>query len=153
MAALVEILTYLPTTDPQYQNYEKQLQEIAAAAKACQQPSGLWHTSLYDQNDCYPGAGFLPGQVDGDETSGSAFLIYGIAWGIDNGLLPASGYENVVKNGWIALQSKIQPNGSLGYSEVVGQCPAEVQPTDTTDFGTGAFALAGLEVNTLYGTQ
>jgi rhamnogalacturonyl hydrolase YesR len=152
MAALVEVLTYLPSTDPQYANYVALFQNMAAAVKARQQPSGLWHSSLNDSNDGYPGAGFSVGQVDGDETSGSAFLIYGIAWGIGNGLLSSTDYGTVVKNGWIALQSKIQPNGSLGYSEIVGQDPAEVQPGDTTDFGNGAFALAGLEVKALYGT-
>jgi rhamnogalacturonyl hydrolase YesR len=151
LAALTEILTYLPSSDPQYQNFVAQFKNLAAAAKACQQPSGLWHTSLYDQNDGYPGAGFSVGQVDGDETSGSAFITYGIAWGIQNGLL--TGYDTVVKNAWVALQSKIQPNGSLGYSEIVGQTPAAVNPSDTTDFGTGAFALAGLKVNALYGTH
>jgi rhamnogalacturonyl hydrolase YesR len=151
LAALTEILTYLPSSDPQYQNFVAQFKSLAAAAKACQQPSGLWHTSLYDQNDGYPGAGFSVGQVDGDETSGSAFITYGIAWGIQNGLL--TGYDTVVKNAWVALQSKIQPNGSLGYSEIVGQTPAAVNPSDTTDFGTGAFALAGLKVNALYGTH
>jgi rhamnogalacturonyl hydrolase YesR len=154
IAALAEILTYLPTSDPQYGNFVAQFQSLAASAKACQQPSGLWHTSLDDSNDGYPGAGFpTPGLVDGDESSGSSFLLYGLAWGINNGLLSSATYGNVVKNGWIALQSKIQPNGSLGYSEIVGQAPAEVQPTDTTDFGSGAFALAGLEVNALYGTH
>jgi rhamnogalacturonyl hydrolase YesR len=155
MAGLVEILTYLPTTDPQYANYVTLFKNMAAAAKARQQPSGLWHTSLNDQADGYPGAGFAVGQVDGDETSGSAFLVYALAWGIDNGLLPTgtNGYDSVVKNGWVALQGKIQPNGSLGYSEIVGQTPAAVNPSDTTDFGTGAFALAGLKVNALYGTH
>jgi rhamnogalacturonyl hydrolase YesR len=155
MGGLVEILTYLPPTDPKYASYVTLFQNMAAAIKARQQPSGLWHTSLDDPNDGYPGAGFKVGEVDGDETSGTVFFVYALGWGIQNGLLPgagANGYDSVVKNAWMALQSKIQPNGSLGYAQVVGQVAGPVTATNTTDFAAGAFALAALEVKALYGT-
>jgi hypothetical protein len=150
MGGLVEILTYLPTTDPRYNDYLTLFKNMAAAIKARQQPSGLWHTSLDDPNDGYPGAGFKVGEVDGDETSGTVFFVYALGWGIQNGLL--TGYDSVVKNAWVALQSKIQPNGSLGYAQVVGQVAGPVTATNTTDFAAGAFALAALEVKALYGT-
>jgi len=152
MAGLVEILTYLPTTDSRYNDYVTLFQNMAAAVKARQQPTGLWHTSLDDNNDGFPGAGFKPGQVDGDETSGTAFFVYAIGWGIENGLLPdgKDGYGDVVKNGWKGLLTKIQPNGSIGYAQIVGQVAGPVNPSDTTDFAAGGFALAGLEVMKLY---
>ena len=155
MAGLVEILTYLPPTDPKYASYVTLFQNMAAAIKARQQPSGLWHTSLDDPNDGYPGAGFKVGEVDGDETSGTVFFVYALSWGIQNGLLPggSNGYEDVVKNAWMGLQTKIQPNGSLGYAQVVGQVAGPVTATNTTDFAAGGFALAGLEIMQLYGNQ
>lgn len=80
------------------------------------------------------------------ETSGTSFYVYGLAWGINNGLLDRSEYEPVVMKGWDALVSHITDDGMLGYVQPVGAQPGEAWPDRTEVYGTGAFLAAGSEV-------
>ena len=80
------------------------------------------------------------------ETSGTAFYTYGIAWGINAGLLPRAEYEPVARRGWAALNRAIQPDGRLGYVQQVSDRPEKVEPGDTQYYGVGAFLLAATQM-------
>ncbi|MFT3740733.1 MAG: glycoside hydrolase family 88 protein [Breznakibacter sp.] len=112
---------------------------MAEALKLRQRSDGFWNASLDD-----------PGDFGGPETSGTSFFVYGMAWGINNGLLDRDTYLPVVEKAWNGLTSTaVQPSGFLGYVQGVGTNPASSQPVtagSTADFGVGAFLLAGSEM-------
>ena len=115
-----------------YQKMAKKLIEI-------QTPQGHWAMSLLGAAD-YP----TP------ETSGTAFFTYGLAWGINQGILDKATYEPAVFKGWNALTSYIRKDGMLGYVQPIGAAPGQAWPNKTEVYGTGAFLSAGSEVYKLY---
>ncbi|TGV01809.1 glycoside hydrolase family 88/105 protein [Flavivirga rizhaonensis] len=115
-----------------YKNMAKKLVEI-------QTPQGHWAMSLLGQ-EFYP----TP------ETSGTSFYIYGLAWGINQGILDVETYEPSVKKGWNALVSHVTKDGMLGYVQPIGAAPGKAWPNKSEVYGTGAFLSAGTEVYKMY---
>lgn len=146
IASLPRILQTLPVNDPHKSEYEADLKVMAARLKTIQGTDGFWRVSLYDYNE-YPGP----------ETSGTALFTYAIAWGINNGLLDSATYYPVVAKAWNGMvRDAVHSNGKLGYVQGVGSQPSSSQPVTyetTSDFGVGAFLLAGSEVSKLGSTQ
>lgn len=142
IAALARTLAVLPESDPHYSEYRTMFLAMAAKLKTLQQPDGFWYQSLLE-----------PTYYGGIETSGTAFFTYALAWGINQGLLPRELYLETVQKAWQGLVTlAVQPNGSLGYVQTVGQRPMPPPTaTDTADYGVGAFLLAGSEVYKLAG--
>jgi rhamnogalacturonyl hydrolase YesR len=143
-AAHARILDMLPVSDPHYQEYLSTFQAMADTLLNKQDQAGYWNENLADSNHC-----------GGPESSGTAFFTYGMAWGINNQLLDRATFLPAVIDAWnwlsnTAVQS--DPNGLLGYVQAVGDAPAcdanspLPGPTDTADFGVGAFLLAASEV-------
>jgi len=138
-AAHARILQQLPESNVNRNEYIETFRAMAEALKNRQQTNGFWYVSLDDSTD-YPGP----------ETSGTSFFTYGLAWGINNGILDSTTYYPVVARAWNALVStSVKSSGFLGYVQGVGSSPASSQPvtsSSTADFGVGAFLLAGSEV-------
>ncbi|MET0533851.1 MAG: glycoside hydrolase family 88 protein, partial [Steroidobacter sp.] len=84
------------------------------------------------------------------ESSGTGFFVYGMAWGIEAGLLDRKTYEPAVIRGWQALQTAVEPDGRLGWVQQVGDRPQNVAKEDTQYYGIGAYLLAGSAVLDLY---
>ena len=104
-----------------------------------QTPQGHWAMSLLGQ-EFYP----TP------ETSGSSFYIFGLAYGINKGILDHETYEPAVRKGWKAMTDCITEEGMLGYVQPIGAAPGKAWPDKTEVYGTGAFLSAGSEVFKLY---
>jgi rhamnogalacturonyl hydrolase YesR len=145
-AGLARVLDVLPTSDPHRSEYIQDFQDMAAALKAIQRSDGFWNVSLHD-----------PRHYGGPETSGTAFFTYGMAWGINKGLLSAGDYQPIVlkaRNG--LTHDALHPGGFLGDVQGTGKQPSDGQPVtyesvpDHDDFGVGAFFLAGSEVYALF---
>jgi len=136
LAAQVRVLQQLPPTDSHCAEYIRNIQQMAAALKDRQRTDGFWNPSLED-----------PNEYNGPETSGTAMFTYGIAWGINNGILDSATYYPVVLKAWNGMVTMaVQTNGFLGYVQAVGAGPAYASVTSTQDFGVGVFLLAGTEV-------
>lgn len=133
-AGLVTILRTLGKDDPQRARYERLFIDMSEALVAAQQDNGYWHTSLASRRPEPP------------ETSGTGFFVYGLAWGLNTGLLSGGQYEQAVDKGWAALERALSPNGRLGYVQQVGDRPRDVLPDDTQFYGSGAFLLAGRQM-------
>ena len=86
-----------------------------------------------------------------DETSGTAFFVHGMAWGINEGMLDRATYLPAVARGWAALNRAIQPDGRLGWVQQVSDRPDAVAASDTQFYGTGAYLLAGTAIYELGG--
>jgi rhamnogalacturonyl hydrolase YesR len=139
LAAHVRTLQQLPENHINRAEYIQTFQELASTLKDVQQKDGFWYSNLAD-----------PTYYGGPETSGTSFFTYGIAWGINNGLLDKNTYLPVIEKSWKALtEVSVQSNGFLAYVQGVGSEPKSSQPVtinSTADFGVGAFLLAGTEV-------
>ncbi|MCK4922530.1 MAG: glycoside hydrolase family 88 protein [Bacteroidales bacterium] len=79
------------------------------------------------------------------------YFTYGLAWGINKGILDRSDYEQAVKKGWNAILSHVTEEGMLGYVQPIGAAPGEAWPNKSEVYGTGAFLSAGSEIYKMYG--
>ena len=145
-AALPKVLQDLPETDAHRAEYIQVYQAMAQAIAASQQESGYWTRSMVD-----------PAHAPGPETSGTAFFTYGFLWGLNNGVLSEADYLPVVNKAWKYLtETALQPDGSIGYVQPIGEKAIPGQVLDahsTADFGVGAFLLAAAErVQYLHGS-
>jgi unsaturated rhamnogalacturonyl hydrolase len=134
-ASLPRILTYLPEGDPGRADYESLFKQMAAALIRQQQPDGLWRPNLADAQE-FP----MP------ETSGTGFFCNGLAWGIRNGLLDHDSYLPAVRRAWVGLVGNVSPEGKVQWGQSVGDRPDTVKQSDSHEYVTGAFLLAGSEV-------
>ena len=134
MAGLARTLEYLPKDDPARAGYIKQLQEMSAAVAKLQQPDGLWTASLLDPVDYKP------------EISGSALMTFGMAWGINNGILDRKTYTPVVTRAWAGMLKHIYADGRLGDIQQTGAAPSTYKPSASYNYGVGGFLLAGSEI-------
>jgi hypothetical protein len=100
----------------------------------------LWHPSLLD-----------PQEINTGETSGSGFFTFGLAWGINHGLLDRAAHLPAITRAWNGLMTRIGPNGMVGYVQPVGAAPDHLEAANTQDYGTGAFLMAGSEILRLLG--
>ncbi|MCM1351197.1 MAG: glycoside hydrolase family 88 protein [Alistipes senegalensis] len=142
VAALVRVLQELPADAPHRAAYVADLQAMCKAAKACQREDGFWNVSMHDESN-----------YGGKETTGTALFVYGMAWGINNGVLDRKEYLPATVKAWNAIVTEaVHPNGFLGYVQGTGKEPKDGQPVaydsvpDFEDYGTGCFLLAGSEI-------
>ena len=135
MGGLVRMLQYLPSNHPARPRFEQQFREMAAAILACQQSDGLWRASLLD-----------PASYPLQETSGSGFYTYALAWGINQKLLDRAPCEPAVRRAWAALVACVQADGMLTHVQPIGADPKAFAGDSTEVYGTGAFLLAGSEI-------
>jgi unsaturated rhamnogalacturonyl hydrolase len=136
MAGLVRTLQFLPKDHPDRPRFEKLLSDMADTIITCQQSDGLWHASLLD-----------PSSFPLKETSGSAFYVYALAWGVNNGVLGRQKFGPAVANGWNALAACLDANGKLTHVQPIGADPKSFPADSTEVYGVGAFLLAGSEVH------
>jgi unsaturated rhamnogalacturonyl hydrolase len=72
-----------------------------------------------------------------------------MAWGIDHAVLRKADYRPIVERCWRGLVKHIYADGRLGDIQPVGPAPGDYNPSSSYVFGTGAFLLAGSEVERL----
>jgi len=135
MAGLVRMLQVLPVDHPDRPRFLQQFREMAYRIAAVQSPDGFWRSSLLD-----------PYSYPMQETSGTGFHTYALAWGLNNGVLDRATYYPVVKRAWRALLTCVRDDGELTHVQPVGATPVAFDPHSTEPFGVGAFLLAGTEV-------
>jgi unsaturated rhamnogalacturonyl hydrolase len=135
MAGLARMLDYMPKDYANRSKYNKLLQEMAKSLKDKQQPDGFWKSDLLN-----------PAKYPMGETSGTAFFCYGIAWGINNGVLDKKTYLPVVQKAWAALTSAVQENGKLGWVQPGGDRPYLSKAEMSNWYSAGAFLMAGKQI-------
>lgn len=138
LAGLARVLRYLPADYLERPRYVALFQEMAPTIARLQRADGYWRSSLLN-----------PERLPLPETSGTAFYVYALAWGVNEGLLDRATYEPTIRRGWEALVRAVQPNGMLGYVQRIGDQPGETTASGTEIYGVGAFLLAGSEVHRL----
>ena len=116
--------------------YLKIFEEMAGKIKTLQRKDGTWSMGLLGGEEGYPVK----------ETSGTAFFTYGLAWGVNQGILDKGEYLPVITKGWNALTQCVKSDGLLGYVQPVGAAPGDSFPDKSEVYGVGAFLAAGAEV-------
>ena len=132
---LTRILKHLPEHHASYARYKALYIQMAQSLAKRQQADGFWRSNLDD-----------PEQYPMKESSGTGFFCYGIAWGINNGILDRERFLPVAKKAWTALASIVNEDGQVGWSQPAGGGPGKVAEADTSKFGTGIFLLAASEM-------
>ncbi|HEY5469163.1 MAG TPA: glycoside hydrolase family 88 protein [Bacteroidales bacterium] len=142
VAALVRSVEFLPKKSKYSKEYIATLKEMFEALVPLQRTDGFWNVSLMD-----------PTNFGGKEVTGTALFVYGMAWGINQGIISKKTYLPVVQKAWNALVTEsLHPDGFLGYVQGTGKEPKDSQPVtydkvpNFEDFGLGCFLLAGSEM-------
>lgn len=134
-AGLPLVIDNLPLDCASRNYYIRLFVDMAEAVRATQCEAGDWRSSLLD-----------PGSYDMPENSCSAFMCFGIAWGLRNGYLPPRVYKPVLEKGWQSLVKSVHADGKVGYIQPVGAAPKAAGADATDVYGVGAFLLAGSEL-------
>lgn len=142
VAAMVRVLEVMPKNAPHRAEYLKMYKDMIEALVPLQRADGYWNVSLMD-----------PTHFGGKELTGTALFAYGMAWGVNNGILKKKTYQPIVTKAWNAMTKDcIHPDGMLGFVQGTGKEPKDGQPVnydhipDFEDYGLGCFLLAGSEV-------
>jgi len=142
VAALVRVLNTIPENEKHREQYMNDYLAMMEALVPIQREDGFWNASLHD-----------PTNYGGKELTGTSLFVYGMAWGINNGLLEREKYMPVITKAWNGLVNDcLHENGFLGYVQGTGKEPSAGQPVtydkvpDFEDYGLGCFLLAGTEV-------
>ena len=135
IAGLPRIIENLSEKDKQRESYIELFKTLAASLKELQGADGFWRSSLLD-----------PDEFPNPESSGSGFITYAMAWGINQGYLEEEMYAPIVLNGWTALYRAVHGDGKIGWVQDIGMDPRDVSYDDTHAYGAGAFLLAGSEI-------
>ena len=139
-AAIVRCMNQLSPKSKEYKELKKDFLLMSKGLLSCQHEDGFWHASLVSDAD-YP----TP------ERTGTALFLYGMAWGIQHGLLKAKTYRPACDKAWQALASCVHNDGFLGWNQGTGKEPSAGQPVtfdsvpDFEDYGTGCFLLGASE--------
>jgi rhamnogalacturonyl hydrolase YesR len=140
MAAKIELLKLLPKDHPQREEILKLLKKQIRGVARYQSQSGLWH-NLLDKTDSF------------EEVSATAMFTYGIAYAVNEGILPKR-YISVAKMGWKAIvdntnqdyQSKAIRNICIGTGIRANMNYYYTRPVRSNDTGVGAVISAGVEI-------
>ena len=142
VAALVRVLEVMPKNAPHRKDYQETYEKMMKALIPIQRTDGFWNASLHDPNN-----------FGGKELSGTALFAYGMAWGINNGMLSKRKYLPVITKAWNGMVNEaVHANGFLGHVQGTGKQPSDSQPTsydrvpNFEDYGLGCFLLAGSEI-------
>ncbi|RTQ48128.1 glycoside hydrolase family 88 protein [Hymenobacter gummosus] len=142
VAAMVRTLEIMPPGAPHREEYEQMYLRMMQALPPLQRQDGYWNVSLHD-----------PTNYGGKELTGTALFVYGMAWGLNHGLLDAQKYRPIIAKAWNAMAKEcVHKDGFLGYVQGTGKEPKDGQPVSYTskpdfeDYGLGCFLLAGTEL-------
>lgn len=135
MGAFAHTLPYVPKSCSQRKVMIQQFKEMATKLAEIQNSDGTWSPGLLDYE-----------QFPFSEMSGTAFNCFGIAWGINNGILDEKNFRPVVEKAWAAMLAARNDRGFMGYVQGVGAQPAKVEADYWSTYGNGAFIMAAVQV-------
>ena len=138
VGAIPRILENLKPEDPYRGKYEKLLVEMSNRLIQLQGEDGMWRASLLD-----------PVEYPMKESSGTAFFCYGMAWGINNGILEKEKFLPAVLNAWEGLCNVVNEYGRVCFVQPGGASPVQFPERYTHAYAVGGFLLAGEQMLTL----
>jgi rhamnogalacturonyl hydrolase YesR len=137
-AGLPVIIRELPAKYENKAYFITIFKKMAAKLLILQSPDGFWHASLLD-----------PASYPNPEMSATAFFVYGMAWGVNNGYLDKATYLPAIVKGWKSMVTSVWPDGKVGFIQPIGADPKSVTREMTEVYGVGGFLMAGTEITRL----
>jgi len=134
-AGLPIIIREIPADNAHLDYFIAIYKKMAAKLVSLQQPDGSWHASLLD-----------PASYPNPEMSATAFFVFGLAWGVDNGYLDKTVYLPAVVKGWKSMVGSVRSDGKVGFIQPVGADPKAVTRDMTEVYGVGGFLMAGTQL-------
>lgn len=137
--SLAQQLRDMPTDHPAYAGYVSDFVAMSAALKDRQRADGFWTANLGD-----------PDHIPGRESTGTGGFLYGLAVGLELGILDHETYYPVAKKAYEGMAAyAVKPSGFLGYCQPVGDSPASATTENTNLFGIGLFLMGASKLMTL----
>jgi rhamnogalacturonyl hydrolase YesR len=137
-AGLPIILKELPEKYEHKDYFVSIYKKMAAKLLSLQSDDGFWHASLLD-----------PASYPNPEMSATAFFVYAMAWGVNNGYLDKETYLPAVIKGWKSMVTSVWSDGKVGFIQPIGADPKTVTKEMTEVYGVGGFLMAGTEITRL----
>ena len=138
IAGLARTINYLPDSYANKSRYNSLFSSIADALLKHQKIDGSWPSSLLESSaDQHP------------ETSATALIAYGLAWGINQGLLTEDKFLPALTLAWQSIVANVHPDGKVGYVQQVAFAPGSATYDDSQLYGSGAVLLAAAEISFL----
>ena len=137
-AGLPAIIRELPAKYEHKDYFVTIFKAMAAKLLSLQSADGYWHASLLD-----------PASYPNPEMSATAFFVFGMAWGVNNGYLDKEKYLPAIEKGWKSMVLSVWPDGKVGYIQPIGADPKSVTREMTEVYGVGGFLMAGTEITRL----
>ncbi|USN99479.1 MAG: DUF4861 family protein [Phycisphaeraceae bacterium] len=134
-AGTVRVLENMPADSPHRAQFVRLYKTMASRIIEIQTTDGTWHPSLLD-----------PGHPEVRESSGTGFFVYGLAWGVNQGLLDRETYLPHILKGWDALCDAQHGDGKIGWVQRIGDAPEHTNADSTGPYAVGSFLLAASEV-------
>ena len=125
-AGLPLLLDTMPPYYSQRDFYVELFRRMATAVLKTQQPDGFWYPSLKD-----------PAHVPTPEVSGTALFVFGLAWGVAEGVLDHETCWPAVERGWRTLETRVGPKGTVTFVQPVGVEPEPFPETSQAPYGHG----------------
>lgn len=136
LAGLARVLEYMPEDYPTRTRYLELFKNMSAALLKHQNPDGSWPSSLLEKE-----------KDSHSETSATGLLVFGLAWGINNGVLTDNTYSESVVKAWHSIVENIEPDGRVGFVQQVAFAPGSAKREDSQLYGSGAVLLAASELH------
>lgn len=134
-AGLSNVLNAIPEDSELRPYYHNMLGRFVERLVEFQDKDGFWHASLLD-----------PASYPSPETSSTGLITYALAYAIQTGAVDEDKYMPYLLKAWQALNSAVFENGKLGWVQPIGADPKKVTRDMTSNFGVGAFLMAGTVV-------
>ena len=134
-AGLARFIEAMPEDHPERQLMIDTFVTLADTLVSIQREDGYWPTSLLD-----------PEMLTNPETSGTAFFGFGLAWGLNNGILEGDQYVSARDRAWDAIRTATSNSGMVGWVQQVGRDPQSTTAGTSQLYATGGALLFASEM-------
>ena len=134
-AGLARFIEAMPEDHPERPLMVETFQTLAAKLVTIQREDGYWPTSLLD-----------PELLTNPETSGTAFFGFGLAWGLNNGLIEGAEYVQARDKAWDAMRAATENSGMVGWVQQIGKDPQLTTAGTSQLYATGGMLLFAAEM-------
>lgn len=134
-AGLARFIDALPEDHPEMPLMKQTYLTLSDTLVSIQREDGYWPTSLLD-----------PDYLTNPESSGTAFFGFGLAWGLNNGMLEGEKYEQARDKAWDAIRASVTADGKVGWVQQIGKDPQSTTAESSQLYAVGGTLLFAAEM-------